>query len=54
MIAFTADYQSGEVKVDGIEIDQAGFFTKDNIPGIPPTNFSIASKMIEEFIHGKT
>ena len=50
MIGFTAEYKSGDLQIDNHEIVQAGFFTKDTIPGKPPTHFSIASQMIEEFL----
>jgi len=50
MLGFTAEYKSGEIKVDNEEIVEAGFFTKETIPGKPPTHFSIASQMIEEFL----
>jgi NAD+ diphosphatase len=51
MIGFTAEYKSGDLKIDNNEIVEAGFFTKETIPGIPPTQFSIAGRMIEEFIN---
>lgn len=50
MVGFTADYSSGELKLDPVEIEAAGFFDRNNIPGKPSTNFSIASKMINQFI----
>lgn len=48
MIGFVADYLSGEIVIDPIEIEQAGFYTIDEIPGEPSASFSIASKMINE------
>ncbi len=50
MIGYTADYLSGELKIDHVELAEAGFFRKDNIPGFPSTPYSLASKMINEFI----
>lgn len=35
MVAFTAEYESGEIKVDGIEISDAGWFTQDTFPDTP-------------------
>ncbi|MDR3597456.1 NAD(+) diphosphatase [Clostridium sp.] len=49
MIGFFAEYESGEIKVDGNEIVQADWFTKDNFPNIPQ-KFTLARKIIDEFI----
>ena len=48
MIAFTADYESGEVEVDPSELLDAQWFTKDNLPQVP-TRISIAGQLIEWF-----
>lgn len=48
MIAFTAEWESGEIKVDGIELDKADWFDKDQLPEIPPT-ISIARSLIDSF-----
>lgn len=45
MIAFIADYESGEISVDGDEITEAAWFHADNLPEIPST-YSIAGKII--------
>jgi NAD+ diphosphatase len=50
MVGFTADYASGALKIDPTEIEQADFYSVDAIPGLPSSSFSIASKMIHEFI----
>lgn len=50
MVGFTAEYASGEVTPDTIEIEAAGFFNRNNMPGIPSTTYSIASKMINEYL----
>lgn len=49
MIGFFAEYESGEVAVDGNEIDSANWFTKDDLPALPK-KFTIARKLIDEFI----
>jgi NAD+ diphosphatase len=49
MIGFTADYADGEIKVDGVEIDDAHWFSVDELPNIP-TRVSIAGKLINTFI----
>lgn len=51
MIAYTADYKSGEIIKEEAEIEDAGFYTRDNLPGQPSSSFSIASRMINEYLH---
>ncbi len=51
MIGFTATHKSGEVIPDKVEIEAAGFYGADEIPGLPSTNYSIASRMINEFLN---
>ena len=46
MIAFIADYKSGEIKIDPAEITHAAWFTKDNPPELPSEN-SISRRMID-------
>ena len=50
MIAFTADYESGEIQVDGNEITSARWFTADELPRIP-SQMSIAGELIDWFIN---
>lgn len=50
MVGFTAEYDSGEITLQEDEIAEAGFFTKDNLPGLPSSKVSIAHKMIDNFI----
>ena len=49
MVAFFADYKSGEIMIDPNELIDAGWFTPDNIPTIPPAG-SVARKMIDKFV----
>ena len=49
MIGFTAEYATGEIKVDDNEIAEAGWFSKDGLPPIPPT-ISISRRLIDWFI----
>jgi NAD+ diphosphatase len=51
MIGFFAEYESGEIKVDGKEIVYADWFTKDNFPNIPK-KFTLARKLIDKYIGG--
>lgn len=52
MIAFTAEYAGGETKVDPAEILDAGWFSADNMPPIPP-KLSIARHLIDWFTENR-
>ncbi|MCX7772124.1 MAG: NAD(+) diphosphatase [Clostridia bacterium] len=49
MIGFIADYDSGEIRVDGIEISHAEWFPYDKLPELP-SRLSIARKIIDWLI----
>jgi NAD+ diphosphatase len=49
MIGFTAKYASGEISLQDPEIEDAGWFTADNLPTIPG-KISIARKLIDWFV----
>lgn len=49
MLAFTAEYESGEVKADGIELTEAGWYGVEEIPEIPG-KMSVSRKLIDWFI----
>jgi NTP pyrophosphohydrolases containing a Zn-finger, probably nucleic-acid-binding len=49
MIGFTADYDSGEIQVDGKEITNAQWFGTDQIPRIP-SKMSIAGELIDWYL----
>jgi NAD+ diphosphatase len=53
MIGFTADYAYGELAPDPGEIEDAGWYTADALPQLPPET-SIARAMIDDFVkrHG--
>ena len=53
MIGFFAEYESGEIKVDGNEILHANWYTKDNFPPNIPEKFTIARKIIDGFVDRK-
>lgn len=48
MIAFTAEYAGGEITVDGVEIEDAGWFTAKDLPPMPPP-VSIARRLVNWF-----
>lgn len=45
MVAYTAEYDSGEIMVDNNEITDAGWYSADNLPEIPSID-SVAGKII--------
>lgn len=49
MIGFIAEYDSGEIQVDGEEIAEAKWFHANELPNIPP-RVSIARKMIDWYV----
>ena len=53
MIGFLADYDRGEIKMQESEIEAAGWYTKDNLPGYPSSSFSIVCAMINAFVAGE-
>ncbi|MDX1656927.1 MAG: NAD(+) diphosphatase [Candidatus Competibacteraceae bacterium] len=48
MIAFTARWAGGEVRPDGEEIIEAGWYSRDDLPQLPP-RLSIARRLIEDW-----
>ncbi|MFC1867791.1 NAD(+) diphosphatase [Thermodesulfobacteriota bacterium] len=52
MIAFTAEYAGGEINIDPAEIADAGWFSADNLPPIPP-KISIARQLIDWFTENR-
>ncbi len=49
MIGFTAEHESGEIRVDGDEIGEAAWFGADELPDIPPYG-SISRVLIDNFV----
>jgi NAD+ diphosphatase len=49
MFGFKADWESGEPKADGGELNDVRWFTPDNLPGLPPP-ISISRQLIDEWI----
>ena len=48
MLGFTAEYESGEIRPDGVEIDKADWFSEDQFPNLP-SFASISRALIEDF-----
>jgi NAD+ diphosphatase len=49
MIGFTADYAGGELRTEPEEIEDAGWYTVNDLPPLPP-KVSIARVMIDDFV----
>ncbi len=53
MIGFTAEYESGEIKIDETEIADAGWFDPEKLPTIPG-KISIARELIDWFVETRS
>jgi len=49
MLGFTARWKSGELRADGVELVDAGWFAPGEFPDIPPP-LSISRKLIDDFV----
>jgi NAD+ diphosphatase len=49
MLGFTAEWESGEIKVDGKEVTEASWFAPNELPEVF-RGLSISWKLIENFI----
>ena len=51
MLAYTADYDAGEINVQEEELSEAKWFRRDNLPSIPKAG-SVAYNLINgKFLH---
>ena len=53
MIGFTAEWESGEICVDGKELSEAAWFRVDSLPEIPP-RWTIARDIIDWFVASRS
>jgi len=53
MVGFKADWDSGKIAVDGVEIEDAGWYTPGSFPALP-VGISIARKLIDDFLARKS
>ena len=51
MVGFTAQYAGGDIQVDGEELDQADWFTRETLPELPPA-VSLSRQMIDAWVAG--
>lgn len=49
MVGFFADYDSGEIKLQEEELEKGAWFTRENLPEIPPP-LSMARMLLDEWI----
>jgi len=49
MLGFTAKWASGDIEIDGVEIVDAQWFTREDLPMIPPSQ-SIARQLIDSWL----
>jgi NADH pyrophosphatase NudC (nudix superfamily) len=49
MAAFTAEYASGEIAIDGSEIEEADWYSPKDIPRRIPDKASVARRLIDWF-----
>ena len=49
MIGFTAEYNSGDIRPDGFEIEDAQWFSAEKLP-VLPGKISISRKLIDHFL----
>ncbi len=49
MIGFTAEYDTGEIRLEVEEIDDAGWYLPENLPNVP-SSISIARRLIDSFV----
>lgn len=50
MMGFTADYADGEIELRDGELEAAGWYGADNLPGLPSSSISISRKLIDDFL----
>jgi NAD+ diphosphatase len=52
MLGFKARYRSGELRADGVELEDARWFHRDDMPMLFPGNVSISQWLIRDFLKG--
>jgi NAD+ diphosphatase len=53
MLGFIADYESGNIELRDGELEDAGWYDVNNLPGLPASSVSISRQMIDCFIKGE-
>ena len=52
MVGYTAEYESGTIKLQDEELSAGAFYTRDNLPEIPK-KLSIARRLIDAWLEGE-
>ena len=52
MVGYTAEYESGNIKLQDKELSTGAFYRRDNLPELPK-KLSIARKLIDAWLEGK-
>jgi NAD+ diphosphatase len=50
MVGFFADYVSGDIRIDPLEIETAGWYRYDQLPELPSIRISISRQLIDHFV----
>ena len=50
MIGFTARWANGDIRIDGVEIEDARWFTPESLPPRLPYRLSIARRLVDDFL----
>ena len=50
MLGFTARHRAGELRPDGVELVDARWFPRDDMPRMFPGNVSISQWLIRDFL----
>ena len=53
MVGFNATWSGGEIRVEKSELADARWFTRQNLPRIPPKGLSISRWLIDAFVEGQ-
>jgi NAD+ diphosphatase len=48
MLGFTAEWESGEIEIDGVELEDAGWYAANELPPVP-SELSISGRLIRWF-----
>lgn len=50
MTGFYAEYDSGEIQIDGVEIEAARWFSSEDLPNVLPSEHSLSRYLLDQFL----
>lgn len=53
MLGFHAEYESGEIAVDGVEITEANWYRFDQLPRMVPPPSTLSGQLIQSFVQSR-